>query len=94
MWCNFGLVFKNDKKLDLTACKNCKKVYTFKKDTGTTTMKKHKCRQNKKLDDTKLIEKYVVGSKKLTKIEKKELNIALANFCAKDLRPFEIIKGI
>jgi len=44
VWEAFGIVYNcSNVKLDYVACKSYNKVYTFKTNTGTTTISKHKC---------------------------------------------------
>ena len=42
-WKKIGIVQQHGNDCEYTTCFNCKKVYTFKKTTGTSTMSDHKC---------------------------------------------------
>ena len=43
LWKKFGIVEQHGKDCEYAACFNCKKIYTFNKTTGTSTMSDHKC---------------------------------------------------
>ena len=91
LWNKFGIVQQHGKDCGYASCLSCKKVYTFKKTTGTSTMGDHKCPK---------VERSGSGAMNLfatkgvpTAHDKKTMTLAAANFCAIDLRPFESIAG-
>ena len=91
LWKNFGIVQQHGKDCKYAACFNCKKVYTFKRTTGTNTMDDHKC---PKVESSGSGAMNVFVTKGVpTAQDKKTMTIATANLCAIDLRPFESIVG-
>ena len=91
LWKTFGIVQQYGKDCEYAACFNCKKVYTFKKTTGTSTMNDHKCLKGERLESRAM---NVFATKGVpTTHDKKKMTLAAANFYAIDLRPFESIAG-
>jgi len=79
VWEAFDIVYdRSNIKLDYAACKSCNKVYTFKTNTGTATILKHKCPVLAfKVAAVKvLFKKHIV-----TKQEKETMTAVAADYC-------------
>ena len=95
VWKIFGLVCNtNGDEIGYVACFECKAAFKGKGDTGTTTMRKHKC----KVDKTQL--RIVTSNFRTTPIKstvscnkdvKEELSTSCVNMCCEDLRPFDTV---
>jgi hypothetical protein len=93
IWLSFGLVYHlpTNKKMDLAACKTCKKTFVFKASTGTSTIAKHTCpKTNQPVINTA---KVFFKVQKVTDAMKAKMTAALADFCASDMRAFEAVAG-
>ena len=91
LWKKFGIVQQHGKDCEYAACFNCKKVHTFKKTTGTSTMGDHKCSKDERPGSGLM---NVFATKGVPTVhDKKTMAIAAANFCAIDIRPFESLAG-
>lgn len=91
LWKTFGIMQQHGKDNEFAVCFSCKKIYTFKKTTGTSTMNDHKCLKGERLESGAMI---LFATKGVPIIhDKKKMTLAAANFCAIDLRPFESIAG-
>ena len=91
LWKNFGIVQQHGKDCEYAACFNYKKVYTFKKTTDTSTIIDHKCPKAERSGSGAMSVFAIKGVS--TTHDKKTMTLAAANFCAIDLRPFELIAG-
>jgi hypothetical protein len=76
IWSKFGIVHHNREKMAFAACKECKAVYTFKPNTGTSTMSKHVC--SKPPAESFAIKMYKQGQ--VTTGDKKKMTVAAAHF--------------
>lgn len=97
IWSCFCLVVNTDgKSQNFVQCEKCKLLFKYESSkTGTSHLKRHKCYD--KLDDSQRkisefsqIKQPVVFSAKI----KEQLIKDSIFFCSKDIRPFEIIKGL
>jgi hypothetical protein len=89
LWKKFGIVKQYGKDCEYATCFSCKKIYTFKKTTGTNTMNDHKCLKGERLESGAM---NVFAIKDvLTTHDKKKMTLAAVNFCTINLRPFESI---
>ncbi|OAE22026.1 hypothetical protein AXG93_3719s1050 [Marchantia polymorpha subsp. ruderalis] len=91
LWKKFDIVQQHDKDCDYATCFTYKKVYTFKKTTGTSTMSNHKCLQVERSDSGAM---KLFATKGVPTTHDKKMTLAYANFCAVDLRPFQSIAGL
>jgi len=92
VWEAFGIVYdRNNVTLDYAACKSCNKVYTFKTNTGTATISKHKCHvlASEVATAKVFFKKHIV-----TKQEKETMTAAAADYCTIDMRSFESLSGL
>jgi len=92
VWQAFGIVYdRSNVKLDYATCKSCNKVYTFKTNTGTATISKHKCPvPTSEVAATKVFfKKHIV-----TKQEKETMTIVAADYCTTDMPLFEFLSGL
>lgn len=86
---NFGIVQQHGKDCEYEACFSCNKIYTFKKTMGINTMNNHKCIQFESRDSQAMS---LFATKCIsTTHENKKMRLAIANFCAIDLRSFEYL---
>jgi Hermes transposase DNA-binding domain len=96
VWKKFCFVHKRDgnrhvfQKSEFVACMACKSVYTFTAATGTSTMSQHKC--SSVVPDAGMMREYCTLGKPSAR-DKNRVTTALADFCAMDLRPFNIVAG-
>jgi hypothetical protein len=92
VWEAFGIVYDHSNvKLDYATCKSCNKVYTFETSTGTATVSKHKC----PIPASKVVAAKVLFKKHIvTKQEKETMTVALVDYYAIDMRPFESLSGL
>lgn len=88
------VMFNQDgKDYEFVACVDCKTVWSYISTSGTSTLKQHKCpgsATNRAIAGP--MREYCTQGKPLT-ADKKRITLALADFCAQDLRPFNIVKG-
>lgn len=85
------VIFKSDgKDYEFVACVDCKTVWSYTSTSGTNTLKQHKCPAIKPVMGP--MRQYCTLGKPSTG-DKKRITLALADFCAQDLRPFNIAKG-
>ena len=91
LWKKIGIVQQHGKEREYATCFSCKKVYTFKKITGTSTTSDHKCPKVERSGSGAMIVFVTKGIP--TTHDKKTMTLAAANICAIDLRPFESIAG-
>jgi len=92
VWEAFGIVYdRSNVKLDYVACKSCNKVYTFKTNTSTATISKHKCPvpASEVAAAKVFFKKHIV-----TKQEKEMMTTATTDYCTTDMRPFESLSGL
>jgi hypothetical protein len=92
IWVSFGLVYHRptNKKMNMAACKTCKKTFVFKANTGTSTMAKHTCPMAESQTGAANI---FFKVQKVTDAMKAKMTTALADFCASDMRAFEAVAG-
>ena len=91
LWKKIGIMQQHGKECEYATCLNCKKVYTFKKTTGTSTMSDHKCPKAERSGSGAM---NVFATKGVpTTHDKKTMILVAANFYVIDLRPFESIAG-
>ncbi len=92
VWEAFSIVYdRNNVKLNYATYKSCNKVYTFKTNTGTATISKHKCS----------IPAFEVAAAKVffkkhivTKQEKEKMTATAADYCVTDMCPFESLSEL
>jgi hypothetical protein len=99
IWRTFGVVVfaANGQKTDYAACKACLTVYTFKSNTGTSSLIRHVC------DPQPLEQQQTSRGQGIMNVhfrrgnasreEKQKLTTAIADFCAVDMRPFAVVGG-
>ena len=91
LWKTFGIVQQHGKDCEYATYFSCKKVYTFKKTTSTSTMSDHKCPKAERSRNGAM---NVFATKDIpTTYDKKTITLTTANFYEIDLRPFESIAG-
>lgn len=99
IWNTFAVIVAADgRKTDFAACKACLTVYTFKQNTGTSSLKRHVCTQE--TESQKEATRQAAGLMSLhfkrgtpSRADKQKLTTAIADFCAVDMRPFAVVAG-
>ncbi len=92
VWQVFGIVYdRSNVKLDYATCKSCNKVYTFKTNTDTATISKHKC----PVPTSEVAAAKVFFKKHIVTKQKKEtMTVVAADYCAIDMCSFEFLSGL
>jgi hypothetical protein len=92
VWQQFGVVTCDDTDLDYVACKSCHVAIKYAgRQTGTSTMKRHKCRVPS--SQSSIVSHCVSNVSKVSKNEKACITRSCADFVCRDLRPFETVAG-
>lgn len=92
VWKQFGIVTNDGEDLDYVACKLCHTAITYMgRQTGTSTMKRHKCRVVS--NQASIVSHCVSGVSSISKSDKDTVTRACADFVCKDLRPFSTVSG-
>ena len=97
VWKIFGLVCNtNGDEVRYVACFKCKAAFKGKGDTGTTTMRKHKCKVDKnqpRIVTSNFRTVPIKSTASSNKDVKEELSTSCVNMCSEDLRPFDTVSG-
>ena len=100
IWRTFGVVVvaADGGRTDYAACKACLTVYTFKSNTGTSSLLRHVCDQETESQKEALrrgagFMNVHFRRGKASRADKQKLTTAIANFCAVDMRPFSVVGG-
>lgn len=91
LWKKIGIVQQHGKDCEYAMCFSCKKLYMFKKTTGTNTMNDHKCFKGERLESGAM-NVFATKGVPITH-DKKKMTLVAANFCTINLRSFESIAG-
>lgn len=96
VWSHFEQIFEIDtgNKFDFISCKKCGHFYSYNIRNGTSTLSNHlnKCNKQSNESDERDTNRKTkkVTAKKTSAIKKKTTQIAV-RWCAKNIRPFDIV---
>lgn len=89
VWKDFNEVIDmQEKPIGFAICKTCEHVFKYNYKTGTSTLKRHKCSDEKQPKITSFLSK-----KSIPTVVKDITTKKMVDFVCKDLRPFEIVTG-
>ena len=91
-------IYHHGKRIpDVVACKECKKVYTFKVADGVHSLIRHKCFAKAREGTSNIVDAIRKSNDKvkprITEEDKKKLNVEIVQMSAIDLRPLSFATG-